>query len=65
MAKCGWETELGRDKLGTEMEISGPEQEVAMGRVYAAFKAGHCSLFKGGRQPKIWTPKPAFVWFFA
>ena len=50
---------------GTEMEIPRPEQEVAMGGVYVAFKAGHCSLFKGRRQPKTWTPKVAFVRFFA
>lgn len=50
---------------GTEMEIPGPEREVAMGAADIAFKAGHCSLFKGQMQPKTWTPKAAFVRFFA
>jgi len=29
------------------MEISGLEQETAMGGGYVSFKAGHCNLFKG------------------
>lgn len=65
MAKCGWEAEPGRDKGREQMEIPGPEQEVAMGGVYIAFKAGHCSLFRGRGQPKTWTPTATFVWFFA
>lgn len=39
------------------MEIPGLEQETATGGGYISFKAGHCNLFKGKRQPKIWTPK--------
>ena len=54
---------LSREEIshGAEMEISGPEQEVAMGEVCIALQAGHCSLFKGRRQPKTWTPRAAFV----
>lgn len=36
------------------MEVPEPEQSVATGGVYTAFKAGHRSLFKRGRQPKTW-----------
>lgn len=46
------------------MEIPGLEQETATGG-YISFKAGHCSLFKGKRQPKIWTPKTIIASGFA